>query len=217
MQKPQLSHYLLFVYRIAVLYILLTITRIVFYAFNADLFADISFGNFMTILRGGLKFDTTAIIYLNIVFIAMNILPFRFVYNAVYQKIAKWIYIVTNSLGLLANVADTVYYQFTVKRTTSLVFSQFSNEENMLPLMGKFMIDWWYMTLFFIELVALLVFLYDRFRLKEPEKNNVKFYGFSIVGMCLVLFLCFGGVRGGFRHSTRPISMADAGEYVNQP
>lgn len=217
MQKPQLSHYLLFVYRIAVLYILLTITRIVFYAFNADLFSDISFGDFMTILRGGLKFDTTAIIYLNIAFIVMNILPFRFVYDAVYQKIAKWIYIVTNSLGLLANVADTVYYQFTVKRTTSLVFSQFSNEENMLPLMGKFMIDWWYMTLFFIALVALLVFLYDRFRLKESEKNNVKFYGFSIVGMCLVLFLCFGGVRGGFRHSTRPISMADAGEYVNQP
>ena len=71
MQKPQLSHYLLFAYRIAILYVLMIITRIVFYAFNADLFSDISFGDFMTILRGGLKFDTTAIIYLNIVFIAM--------------------------------------------------------------------------------------------------------------------------------------------------
>ncbi|MBR4349237.1 MAG: hypothetical protein IKP99_00760, partial [Bacteroidales bacterium] len=72
MQKPQLSHYLLFAYRIAILYVLMIITRIVFYAFNADLFADISFGDFLTISRGGLKFDTTAIIYLNIVFIAMN-------------------------------------------------------------------------------------------------------------------------------------------------
>ena len=182
--KPQLPHYLLLIYRIAVLYVLLTITRVVFYTFNASLFPEVSFGEFLTILRGGLKFDTTAIIYLNFVFIVMMILPFRFTFHAVYQKIAKWLYIVTNSFGLLANVSDTVYYQFTVKRTTSLVFSQFSNEENMLPLIGKFMIDWWYMTLFFIALVALLVFLYDRFRLKEPTKNNLRFYGFSVVGMC---------------------------------
>ena len=164
MLKPQLPRYLLFAYRIAVLYVLLSITRVIFYAFNADLFSSISFDEFLTIMRGGLKFDTTAIIYLNFVFITMMILPFRFTYNIVYQKIAKWIFIITNSLGLLANVSDTVYYQFTVKRTTSLVFSQFSNEENMLPLIGKFMIDWWYMTLFFIALVALLIFLYDRFR-----------------------------------------------------
>lgn len=217
MAKSQINHYLLFAYRIAVLYVLLSVTRIVFYVFNASLFPDISFGDFLTILRGGLKFDTTAIIYLNVAFIAMNILPFRFVYNSLYQRIAKCIYVVTNTIGLLANVADTVYYQFTIKRTTSLVFSQFSNEENMLPLVGQFLIDWWYMLLLFIVLVAVLVFLYDRFSAKKPTDNNWRFYGFSVAAMCLVLFLCFGGVRGGFRHSTRPISLADAGEYVKQP
>ena len=110
MQKPQLSHYLLFAYRIAILYVLLTVTRVVFYAFNADLFSDISFGDFMTILRGGLKFDTTAIIYLNIVFIAMNILPFRFVYNAVYQKMQD----------LLSNDGFANYYVGTVEAEPSL-------------------------------------------------------------------------------------------------
>ena len=92
MLKPQLSQYLILTYRILVLYVLLTITRVVFYAFNASLFPEITFGEFLTILCGGLKFDTTAIIYLNFVFIAMMILPFRFTYHTVYQKIAKWIY-----------------------------------------------------------------------------------------------------------------------------
>lgn len=195
----------------------MTITRVAFYCYNASLFADISFGEFLTILRGGLKFDTTAIIYLNIVFIVMNILPFRFVYKTVYQKVAKWIYIVTNAIGLIANVSDTIYYQFTLKRTTSLVISQFANEENMFALFGKFIFQWWYATLFAILLIVVLIFLYDRFTLKQPITSNIKFYGSSVVAMCLVVFLCYGGVRGGFRHSTRPISLADAGEYVKQP
>ena len=29
--------------------------------------------------------------------------------------------------------------------------------------------------------------------------------------------LIWGGIRGGFRHSTRPITLADAGEYVKDP
>lgn len=217
MVRRQVNHITLFLYRIAIVYVLLTITRVTFYLFNAGLFPNISFTDFLTILRGGLKFDTAAIIYLNIAFIVMNIIPFRFVYNKVYQQVAKWIYIITNSIGLLANCADTAYYPFTIKRTTSLVFSQFSNEENMLSLVGQFLIDWWYMLLLFIALVAVLIFLYDRLTLKEPTENNLKFYSCSAIAMCIVLFLCFGGVRGGFRHSTRPISPADAGEYVKQP
>ncbi|MCQ2958698.1 MAG: LTA synthase family protein [Bacteroidales bacterium] len=217
MTRPKLHHYLVFLYRIFLVYVLMTFTRIVFYLYNVDWFNDMSLSNFMTILAGGLKFDTAAIIYLNIVFILLNILPFRFVYNSLYQKVAKWIFIVTNSIGLLANISDTVYYQFTVKRTTSLVFSQFSNEENLFLLFLKFAVDWWYMSLLFIGIVFLLIFLYDRFSVKNPCEKNVVFYAVSIVTMCLTLFLCFGGVRGGFRHSTRPISLADAGEYVSQP
>lgn len=217
MSKRQLNHYVLFAYRIAIVYILLTLTRLLFYVYNLSLFPNISFTDFLTILRGGLKFDTTAIIYLNIVWIVMMVLPFRFVYSKVYQSIAKWIFIVTNSLGLLVNCADTVYYQFTIKRTTSLVFSQFSHEENMLSLWGQFIVQWWYISLIFVLLVALLVFLYTRFTLKKPTTKKGLFYTTSVAMFCVVAFLCFGGVRGGFRHSTRPISLTDAGEYVKQP
>lgn len=195
----------------------MSLTRVIFYAYNASLFPDVSANEFCTILWGGLRFDTTAIIYLNCVFILMNILPFCFVYGSVYQKVAKWIYIVTNSIGLLANLADVVYYPFTLKRTTSLVFSQFSNEENMLPLIGQFLIDWWYMALLLIAFVALLIFLYDRFSLKQPTATRWQFITSSVLAMCVVLMLCFGGIRGGFVHSTRPISPSDAGEYVNHP
>lgn len=217
MTKHQIHHYLLLAYRIAILYVLMSLTRIIFYAYNASLFPDVSSNEFFPIFFGGLRFDTTAIIYLNCVYILMNIVPFRFVYNSGYQKFAKWIYIVTNSVGLLANLADVVYYPFTLKRTTSLVFAQFSNEENMLPLIGQFLIDWWYMVLLFVAFVALLIFLYDRFSTKQPVEQNWKFLTCSIVAMCVVLMLCFGGIRGGFGHSTRPISPSDAGEYVNHP
>jgi phosphoglycerol transferase MdoB-like AlkP superfamily enzyme len=119
----------------------------------------------------------------------MMVLPFRFVYSKVYQSIAKWIFIVTNSLGLLVNCADTVYYQFTIKRTTSLVFSQFSHEENMLSLWGQFIVQWWYISLIFVLLVALLVFLYTRFTLKKPTTKKGLFYTTSVAMFCVVAFL----------------------------
>lgn len=217
MKKRKLNIALLFLYRIAIVYLLLTVTRISFYIYNASLFPDITFTNFLTILRGGLKFDTTAIIYLNLVYILMYCIPLRIKYTRIWQTVAQWIFIITNSVGILANCADTIYYQFTLKRTTSLVFSQFSNEENMFSLWMQFIAQWWYMVIFFIILVALLIFLYNRFEIKNATPNNRYFYGSSIGLMVLVLILCFGGVRGGFRHSTRPISLADAGEYVSKP
>ncbi len=35
--------------------------------------------------------------------------------------------------------------------------------------------------------------------------------------MVLTYTLFIGGVRGGYKHSTRPITLSNAGQYVNKP
>ena len=65
-----------------------TLCRLEFYLVNkADFFPEVA--DLRTIFLGGLKFDLTAVLYSNIVYIAMMIIPFKFKYGKVYQKVTK--------------------------------------------------------------------------------------------------------------------------------
>jgi hypothetical protein len=108
----------------------------------------------MYMLWGGLKFDVSALIYINAIYILLHLIPFPFRYNEGFQKFCKWLFIITNSLGIIANLIDFVYYKFTLKRTTATVFGQFSNEQNKFKLFVDFLKDYWYL------LVLLAVFIW---------------------------------------------------------
>ena len=73
--------YVVLLLRMLLVYGLYTVTRLLFYLYNLKLFADVTFPEFVRIFVGGLKFDTSAIIYTNILVIALHILPFRFRYS----------------------------------------------------------------------------------------------------------------------------------------
>lgn len=169
-------------------------------------------------MAGGLRFDLTAVLYTNALFVLLLIIPLKFRFNHIYLAIAKWIFFVTNSIALAANVSDFIYFQFTLRRTTADVFRQFENEKNIGGLVFQFLIDYWYALLFWILLVAALVLVYKKIRIVGPMiRSNVMFYATGFVMMLLIATLFVGGVRGGFRESTRPITLNDAGEYVKDP
>ena len=112
-----------------------TLCRLEFYLVNkADFFPEVA--DLRTIFLGGLKFDLTAVLYSNIVYIAMMIIPFKFRYGKVYQKVAKWLFIVVNSICVIINLSDSVYFKFTGRRTTMSFFSEFQNDNNLLTIMG---------------------------------------------------------------------------------
>ena len=64
-------------------------------------------------------------------------------------NICKWLFILTNSVGFLANFIDFVYYQYTLKHTTASVFAQFGNEQNKLKLLIDFLSDYWYLVILY--------------------------------------------------------------------
>lgn len=198
--------------------VLFTFCRIGFYLFNKSFFPGISFSHFLEIMVGGLRFDLTAVLYTNALFVLLMVIPVKFRFNDLYLTIAKWIFLITNSIALAANVSDFIYFQFTLRRTTADVFRQFENEKNMGGLFFQFLIDYWYALLFWIFLVAVMAFAYRRIRIVGPMlRNNVTFYTTGFAAMVLIATLFVGGVRGGFRESTRPITLNDAGEYVKDP
>lgn len=191
--------------------------RLGFYLFNKSLFPHVESDELFTMMLGGVKFDIVAILYLNILYILLQSIPFPFKYNATYQKICKYIFVVTNTLGIALNLADYAYYPFTLKRTTGTVFGQFANEENMLKLTFDFLIDYWYLLILLIVLVFLVNKIYTLIVVGKVQKYSWLFYVSQMVAFLFVIFLFIGGVRGGWAHSTRPITLSNAGDYVKNP
>ena len=113
---------MVFFLRLLIVFALYTITRLLFYLLNPSLFTDVDTGYLASLMYRGLKFDASAIAYTNSLVILMHILPFRFRYNKIYQKVVTIVFYVVNTIGITLNMIDVVYYRYTMKRTTAGVF-----------------------------------------------------------------------------------------------
>ncbi|WP_300596589.1 LTA synthase family protein [Niabella sp.] len=215
-----LSYYGTFLYRILLVLFLFFICRFLFYILNTALFPGIGLHDWIMILTGGLRFDVAAMLYFNclLIFLMTVPLPYSLRIHKRFQRVQQWVFYITNGIALLLNCIDFIYYRFTLRRTTTSVFSEFSHEQNKSGLAFNFLIDYWYVVLIFIGLIGLMVFLYRRVTIRErqaPVRKAVYFTKASLI-FVLSVVLAIGGIRGGFRHSTRPITVGDAGAYVKR-
>ena len=194
-----------------------TFTRILFFLFNRGMFEATSLGDFSYLLLAGTRFDLSAVLYTNLLFIVLLLLPLPFRFHPRYQRALKYVFLSANSITLAASVADIIYYRFTLRRTTWTVFQEFSNE-NAGALGLHFLVDYWYMLLAWAILVGLMAWLYSRITLNAPQQYNPWiYYPAHTVAMLAVLALSLGGMRGGFAGHERPISPSNAKEYVKRP
>src|SRR5687768_10333845 len=107
------------VLRLALAMLLFSLCRIGFYLYNTSYFPDMTTGHFLRILWGGLRFDLTAVLYINVLIILMTLIPLDIRFTKVYQTIVKYLFYILNGIGLIANLADFIYYKFTLRRTTA--------------------------------------------------------------------------------------------------
>ncbi|KXX71487.1 LTA synthase family protein [Flammeovirga sp. SJP92] len=197
--------------------LLYTISRAIFYVFNASYFPG---ADLFELFLGGLKFDLPAVIYTNSVFILMSLLPITARYNKGYQNVIKWFVYVVNAITLAMNLADVIFFRFTSKRTTASIFDEFAHEQNGATLAFRFLfVDYWYMTVIWVVLMFIFIKAYSLVKVEKPRRRiNMSSYLVKHIALLLVCaFLIFGGARGGFDGTTRPISLNNAGEFVKKP
>jgi phosphoglycerol transferase MdoB-like AlkP superfamily enzyme len=205
-------------YRILLITVLFTLCRIGFFAFNFKMFPGVTPVQFFVMLKGGLSFDISAIVYINMLFILFSIIPLDIRYNDIYQNVLKYIYFVTNGAALAMNGMDFVYYRFVDKRATADVFKTFENETNLGKLFFRFLFDYWPATLFTIFLWFLMVHFYNRVSTKRPAPSSkIAYYSINLLMIPVIIALVIGAARGGYKHSTRPITISNAARYVKSP
>ncbi len=203
--------------RLSILFVIYQLLRLIFFLYNRHHFQDVDLLHYLTMVKGGFRFDLTGILYLNLLYIILYLLPFRFTEHQWYRKILLWLFIITNALGLAFDTGDIFYFDYVLKRSTVEVF-MFAGEKNMGLLVIQFFKDFWWGFLLFAGLVYLI---YKWYRLfpdpKQGQTYNVKTYLSGIVILLLTLYFSIAGIRGGFKRDTRPITMNNAGAYIRKP
>jgi len=210
--------FVVLVYRILLILVLFSLCRIGFFLFNFKMFPNVSVGQLLTMMKGGIVFDISAIVYINMLFILLSIIPFDIRYSKVYQSVLKYIYFITNGIAIAMNGMDFVYYRFVDKRATADVFKTFAHDDNNTKVFFRFLADYWPATLFTFFLWFLMVYLYNRVKTEKPKPDNKPlYYSFNVIMIPVAIALVIGGARGGYKHSTRPITISNAARYVESP
>ncbi len=223
------------VWNLGLAYVVYMLARVVYLVKNYSYFEQgLTWGHLMEMFGGGLVFDTAAILVTNIPYIVLALLlPWR--------KPTKWVYMIINSVALAMNLADSVYFKYTMRRTTTTVFSEFQNEGNLGGIIGAEVLQQWYLVVVFGVVVYGMGKFYkgvqgvhgvhgvqgvtgryqeagNKGRYQEARKiGRVKWYAGQVVVLAAMAPFVVAGIRGGFTTAVRPITISNANQYVNRP
>ena len=203
--------------RLAVIFILYQLMRILFFIYNISHFGDVNISQLLYMMWGGLRFDLTAIIYINALFIFLSMLPVKFRYTSFYKKVLFYLFIIPNAVGYAFNILDIFYFDYILKRSTVEIF-MFTNEHNIGTLLFQFFKDYWVGILLWILLTYITIRYYKYIKTTVKDVvNPFVYYSIGTLILLLTLYFSITGVRGGFTRSTRPITLNNAGIYIKKP
>lgn len=193
-----ISPFLATAINIILIFIVYTILRIEYLLENWSYFSqNIEDGSILNLMWGGIVFDTPGIFYTNILYIFLMLLPLHWKERSGWYKMCKWIYIVSNGFFIIANVADSIYFSYTMKRTTWSIFSEFGNE-SFGSIIGIEILRHWYLLIF----VSLLIWgLWKAYRtpgIDIKHRSKPLYYLLSILGLAAATITTIGGIRGGY-------------------
>ena len=202
-------------------YAVYALCRVEFVLENWQTFRSTLFQNTWTdLLKGSWLFDTSAILYTNALYALLMLLPVPWAESHTWRKVAKWIFVVVNAICVAINIGDSVYFQYTGRRTTLSVLNEFSHENNLGSIFLTEFIQHWYLVLFALLLWALLYLFYSHPRSKTTRTNWKRHIAYYLITVTCLLFyipLTICGMRGGATTAVRPITISNANQYVNHP
>jgi len=196
-------------WNLLLIYFVYQIARYEYYLLNTNYLNYTS-----DVFWGGLMFDTSAIIYTNILYIVLMLFPWHKKEHRKYRLVCKWVFLIINGVALAINLADSVYFRYTMRRTTTTIFNEFSNEGNLGTIIGTEFINHWYLVVLFAIIMA---FLWKFYATPHASRSIRYYYITNIVSLLIAIPLCIAGIRGGFATAVRPITISNANQYAQRP
>ena len=198
--RPLLSNFNYLIAKMGLALLVLSLCRLLFFAFNHSYFNTLTF----TQLWGGLRFDWMTVTLLYAPFLLSILVDFR-----TKSKLRKGLFHFSNSLAIVFNTIDFEYFKFTQKRTTADLFTSSGLENDLLNLLPTFFFDYWYLILLAMLLIAFSEWLY---RKTEPTSYQAPKFPLYLAFLLPVLGFYIIGFRGGLQ--LRPLNVIQAGQYA---
>ena len=167
--KRFVSNGILLIKRLLFLMALYTVCRAYFLICNLSSFQPINGHELFWSFFAGLRFDFSAILFLNIIFYIPHFFPFKFVENKTYQSVLKQIMLFVNMFGILLNIIDTGYFSFQNGRSGSDFLSNMLFSADTVNLLPVYIRDYWYHTLMFVALYIIAEKWFPKYKLYNIE------------------------------------------------
>lgn len=216
MISTYLQQLFILVKRLAICYFIYFICRAVFYFANASFFSSVPFLSFLKTCFYGLRTDSFSIVVSNSLFILLSVLPLNGFWQAGYQRVIKWVYVIGNALFVALNCIDIAYFPFIRKRSGADLLEQIGGQSDVLSLIPSFIRDFWWALLLYVLLLFFMHYLYTRISLpvhnpysrKQPKH-------WLVISALFILSTGFSvlAVRGGLQRV--PITIVEAAAMVS--
>lgn len=199
----QLSKRLLFILGLYVF------CRIYFIAFHFEIFLPFNLAEFILVLANGLKFDLSALLLTNALFILLHLIPLPFSANRRYQIWLKTAMVTVNGLLLSLNIIDTGYFSFQNSRSSADFAKNMLFSSDTITILPHYLLGYWYHSLCTVLIFATLWILLPRHKKISYNPNLSKLVSSTIIAgiSILVIGLSITGIRGT---KTKPLRIVDA-------
>ena len=195
--------------RIFFLLVIYSFCRVSFYIFNSEQFTSNVFLSFIE----GIRFDISALIYINIPILILLLFPTNLREKTLYKKLTNILFYIVNIPFILMNTADIEYFKFSQKRITFdfIDYLSLGGGSDAFTVIPQYIFDYWYVSILFA------IQLYFLFKIKQIPSERIE-KNYKSVGKYIGIFLVSCGIfilcaRGGTQY--KPIKPIDAGIFSN--
>lgn len=204
--------------KIMAILILYQFSRLFFFFYNLEYFSNIYLIDYLRIIKGSIRFDISAILYVNSLVILLSLIPSNLLIKRWYKNVIYYLFIYCNLLGIAVNIIDIFYYPFSKSRLTTSFLNEFSNEKSIFRILVEFFKDYW----FTIPLLLIVFYILKVIANKTEIESKTIYFSkkniFTSSIICLLyLTLVVFGLRGTFVLKNWPITISNAGKYTNNP
>ncbi len=208
------NYYSIVLYRLAVAFLFLWLSRVLFYFFNTHYFGHLTADEIMRLFLFGMRFDLSTLFALNAPFVLMMTLPHPWRRLKAYRNVAGLLFYLGNLTGIALNITDIVYFRFTQKRMTGDIFQFVTKDIEMNLLLPQFIRDFWGYFMLFFTLAAIFVWLSRKvsFSKRRFTEGIHRYYQFQLLTFILICGISVLGFRGGFQ--LKPIKIITAAKYT---
>ena len=176
--------------------------RLGFMILNWNQFQKFHFFELAGAFLVGLRFDVSAVLMSNLIFILMALVPFKLARTDVYQKLLKVIFIMANFVFIGMNLADIEYYKFTDTRLNKSVLFLGNEAANQVD---QFIVNYWHLSVMFAIVAGVVWMSYKPWQ--HSKQDRLGWLGAGILRL-LVIEVAVIGIRGGLQ--TKPLKTAHA-------